>query len=65
MLDGLPHVVRDVMGDAVIGDGEKTGALARFVDESGNALLGLYVALLECCEVDKWRGLGCHVPNGS
>ena len=41
MLDGLPHVVRDVAGDAVIGDGEKTGALARFVDESGNALLGL------------------------
>ena len=41
LLDGLPHVVRDVMGDAVIGDGEKTGALARFVDELGNSLLGL------------------------
>ena len=65
LLDGLPHVVRDVMGDAVIGDGEKTGALARFVDESGNALLCLCVAVLECCEVDEWRGLGCHVPNGS
>ena len=65
MLDGLPHVVCDVMRDAVIGDGEKAGVLARYVDELGNALLGLYVALLECCEVDEWRGLDCHVPNGS
>ena len=65
MLDGLPHVVCDVVRDAVIGDGEKAGVLARFVDEMGDALLGLCVALLECCEVDEWRGLGCHVPNGS
>ena len=65
MLDGLPHVVCDVVRDAVIGDGEKAGVLARFVYELGNVLLGLYVALLECCEVDEWRGLGCHVPNGS
>ena len=64
-MDGLPHVVRDVMGDAVIGYGEKAGVLARFVDEFGNSLLGLCVAVLECCEVDEWRGLGCHVPNGS
>ena len=53
------------MSDAVIGDGEKAGVLARYVDELGNVLLGLYVALLECCEVDEWRGLECHVPNGS
>jgi hypothetical protein len=39
--------------------------LARFVDEFGDALLGLCVALLEYCEVDEWRGLECHVPNGS
>ncbi len=65
LLDGLPHVVCDVVRDAVIGDGEKASVLARFVDELGNALLGLCVALLECCEVDEWRGLGCHVSNGS
>ena len=65
MLDGLPHVVRDVIGDAVIGYGEKAGVLARFVDELGDALLCLCVAVLEYCEVDEWRGLGCHVPNGS
>ena len=58
MLDGLPHVVCDVVRDAVIGDGEKAGVLARFIDELGNALLGLCVALLECLEVDEWRGLG-------
>ena len=40
-MDGLPHVVCDVMSDAVIGDGEKTGVLARYVDELGNVLLGL------------------------
>ena len=65
LLDCLPHVVGDVARDAVIGDGEKASVLARFVDELGNALLGLCVALLECCEVDEWRGLGCHVSNGS
>jgi len=65
LVDGLPHIVCDVVRDAVIGDGEKAGVLARFVDELGNVLLGLYVALLECCEVDEWRGLKCHVPNGS
>ena len=47
----------DVVRDAVIGDGEKAGVLARFVDELGNALLGLCVALLECCEVDEWRSV--------
>jgi hypothetical protein len=31
----------------------------------GNVLLGLCVALLECLEVYEWRGLKCHVPNGS
>jgi len=65
LLDGLPHVVCDVVSDAVIGDGEKASVLARFVDEFGDALLGLCVALLEYCEVDEWRGLECHVPNGS
>ena len=65
LLDGLPHVVCDVVGDAVIGDGEKAGVLARFVNELGNELLSLCVALLECRKVDEWRGLECHVPNGS
>ena len=65
MLDGLPHVVCDVVSDAVIGDGEKASVLARFVDEFGDALLGLCVALLGYSEVDEWRGLECHVPNGS
>ena len=57
-MDGLPHLVCDVVREAVIGDGEKAGVLTRFVDELGNALLGLCVALLECLEVDEWRGLG-------
>ena len=65
MLDGMPHVVCDVVRDAVIGDGEKASVLARFVDELGDALLGWCVALLKCCEVDEWCGLECHVPNGS
>jgi len=65
LVDGLPHVVCDVVRDAVIGDGEKAGVLARFVDEMGDALLGLWVTLFECREVDEWRGLKCHVPNGS
>jgi len=38
---GLPHVVCDVVRDAVIGDGEKARVLARFVDDMGDALLGL------------------------
>ena len=41
LLDGLPHVVCDVVRDAVIGDGEKACVLARFVDELGDALLCL------------------------
>ena len=38
---GLPYVVCDVVRDAVIGDGEKASVLARFIDEMGDALLGL------------------------